>query len=109
MQLLEQPPKGLHVLVVVSYVWIVEVNEVSHLLRQATPLGSKLHDIIAALVVIVLYGDVFVGLLVVDVSLGYPKLLFNAKLNGQSVCVPPGLAMNLVALHGLVSVEGIFD
>ena len=108
-ELLEQPPECLDILVVVSDIGMVKVDEISHLLGQLSPLGRELHHVLAAFAVVVFGGDVFVGSLVVDVFLGDAEFLLHSNLHGKSVCVPSGLAFHLKALHGLVAVEGVLD
>ena len=54
-QLAEQPPQGLHILVVVGDVGVVKVNEIAHILRQLAPLGGELHHVLAAAAVVVLH------------------------------------------------------
>ncbi len=108
-ELLQQPPQGLDVLVVVGDVGMVQVDEVAHLLGQLAPLLGEHHHVLAALAVVVLGRDVALRLLVVDVGLGDAQLLLHAQLYGQSVGVPSGLAPDLVAAHGLIAVEGVLD
>ena len=108
-ELSEQPPKSLYVLVVVGDVRVVEVNEIAHLLCQLSPLCCEFHHVFTAAVVVVLHRDVFVRLMVVDVCLGYSKFLLHTELHGQSVCVPSCLSLHLIALHRLVSVEGVLN
>ena len=58
-KLLEQPPKGLDIFVVVCDVGVVKVNEIAHFLGELSPLGSEFHHVLPAFSVIVLYGDIF--------------------------------------------------
>ena len=108
-ELAQQPPEGLYVLIVVCDIRMVEIYEVSHLLRQVAPLCRELHHVLAAAFVIFLSGDIARACLVVDVGLGYSKFLLHAQLHRQAVCVPAGLAVYLEAAHGLVAVEGVLD
>ena len=106
-KLLQEPPKGFYILVVIRDVGMVEVNPITHLLRKVAPLGGELHHILTAFLVIVFNRNILVRLLIINVGLRYAKLLLYAKLHGQPVSVPASLAVNLVALHCLVTVERI--
>ncbi len=52
-ELLEQPPKGFDIFVVVRDIRMVEVYKVAHLLCQFTPLLSEHHHVLAAFLVVV--------------------------------------------------------
>ncbi len=108
-ELLEEPPQSLDVLVVVSDIRMVEVNEVTHLLGQLAPLGSKLHHILTTLVVVVLCRDILLRSLVVNILLGNTQFFLDTEFNRKSVSIPSSLAVNLESLHSLVSVECILD
>ena len=108
-ELLEQPPECLDVLVVVGDIRVVEVDEVAHFLGELAPLGCEHHNVLAALVVVVLSRDVLLRSLVVDILLGDSKLLLHAKLHGESVSVPACLAVNLESLHSLIAVECVLN
>ena len=75
-ELLEQPPQGLNVLVVVGNVRMVKVYEVTHALRQVTPFGGVHHHVLTTLAVVVLCRDILFRLLIVDIGLGDAQLLF---------------------------------
>ena len=59
-ELLEQPPQGLNVFIVISDIGMIQIDEISHLLGQLAPLCRKLHHVLAAFVVIVLHRDILV-------------------------------------------------
>ena len=88
---------------------MIEVNEVTHLLGQLTPLSSELHHILTALVVVILGRDILLRSLVVNILLGNAEFLLNTQLNRKSVGIPSSLAVNLETLHRLISVESILD
>ena len=108
-ELLQKPPKSLDILVVVCDVRIVEVDEVAHLLGELAPLGCEHHDVLAALVVVLLCRDILLRILVVNILLCNTKLLLYAKLNGESVSIPASLARHLKTVHCLIAVEGVLD
>ena len=103
-ELAEQPPERLDVLVVVGDVGVLHVDPVAHLVAQVGPFAGVHHHVLAALAVVVLDADGFA-----DVFLRDAELLLHAELHGQSVCVPSGLAVDLVALHRLEAAEGVLD
>ena len=108
-KLLEQPPKGLDVFVVVSDIGMVKVNEIAHLFGQFAPFGRKLHHILTTFVVIVLHRDILAGSVVVDISLCDAQFLFHTKFHRESVGVPTSLSVHLETFHRLVAVESILD
>ena len=108
-ELLEEPPQSLNILVVVCDVRMVEVDEIAHLLGQLAPLGCKHHHILTTLLVVFLGRDILLRSLVVDILLCDTKLLLYAKLYGESVCVPSRLAVNLESLHGLIAIECVLN
>ena len=57
-ELLEEPPKSLDILVVVCDIGMVEVNEVAHALCQLAPLSRELHDVLTATMVVFLSRDI---------------------------------------------------
>ena len=108
-ELLEEPPQGLYILVVVGDVGVVEVNEIAHLLGELTPFGRKHHHVLTTFLVIIFCRNILVRSLVVNILLCYAKLFLHTKLHGQTVSVPACLAVNLESLHGLVAVERVLD
>ena len=103
-QLLKQPPQSLDVLILVSNVRVLCVNPVAHLMGKLGPLLSELHDIAAASRIVLL--DSY---LLADVFLGDAESLLHTELNRQSVSVPSCLAVNLEALHRLVTADDVLD
>ena len=88
---------------------MVEVNKVTHLLRQVTPFLREHHHVFATLGVIILGRDIALRLLIVNISLGDAQFLLHAQLYGQSMSIPTSLTLHLEALHGLIAVESILD
>ena len=108
-ELLEEPPESLDILVIVGDIRMIEIYEVTHLLSQLAPLSGELHHVLAALVVVILGRDILLRSLVVDILLGDAEFLLDTEFNRESVGIPSRLAVNLEALHRLVSVESILD
>ena len=103
-KLLEQPPARLDVAVVVCHIRIVKVNPVAHGVGKGGPFLGVFHHFVATCGVVVIHRDFFA-----DVLLGDAERLFNAKLHGESVGVPAGLAVNAESLHRLVTAENILN
>ena len=103
-ELLEQVPQCLDVLVVVGDVRVVQVHPVAHLLGERSPLLGVFHHLAAALRVIFVHAD-----FLADVLLGDAKFLLHTQLYRQTMRVPSCLAAHLKALHGLESTESVFD
>ena len=103
-ELFEQIPEGFDVLVVVSDVRVLEINPVAHLLGEVRPLTGVFHHLLTAGSVVLIDAD-----LLADVLFGDAEFLFYAEFNRQSVGIPSGFALHLIALHGFVAAEGVFD
>ena len=103
-ELLEQPPQALDVLVVVGDVGVLHVHPIAHLVRKVGPLGGVHHHVLAATAVVVLNGN-----LGTDVFLGDAQFLLYTEFHGQSVGIPTGLALHLETLHGLETAEGVLQ
>ncbi len=103
-ELLEQPPERLDVFVVVGDVGVLHVDPVAHLARELLPHARELHDGLAAGAVVLLDRD-----RAADVLLGDAQLLLHAQLDGQAVGVPARLAVDQIALLGLVAAEDVLD
>ncbi len=103
-ELFQQPPQTLDVLVVVGNIRMVHVHPVAHLLAQRPPFVGVHHHVLAAALVIFVHRD---GL--ADVLLGDSQFLLHAQFHRQSVGVPPRLAVHQVALHGLEPAERVLD
>ena len=108
-KLLQKPPQRFNVFVVVGYVRMVKIYEITHFFGQFPPLFSELHDVLTTFAVIVFYRNIMFRILVVDIFLIDTQFFFNTQLHGQSMCVPPCLAQHLKPLHGFVPVERVFD
>ena len=53
-ELLQEPPQCLDILVVVGNVRIIQINKITHLLGEVAPLLCEHHHVLAALLVIIL-------------------------------------------------------
>ena len=71
---------------------------------QVFPLAGVFHHLLAAGGVILVNRN-----LLADIFLGDAQGLLYAKLYGQTVGVPTGLAQHLIALHRLVTAEDVLD
>ncbi len=103
-ELLQEPPQGLDVAVIVSDIRVVEIYPVAHLMGQFGPLLGVLHDLLTAGSIVVIDRD-----FLADVLLGDAEHLLHAELYRQTVGIPTGLALHLIALHGLEAAENILD
>ena len=103
-ELLEQPPKGFDIFVVVGDVGVFHIHPIAHPVAQVGPLAGVHHYVFAAFLVVLLNADALS-----DVFLRDAKLFFYAKFNGESVCVPTGFTFHLVALHRLEATESVLD
>ena len=103
-ELLEKPPEGFDVLVVVGDVGMLQINPIAHLVGQVRPLIRVHHDVLAAGIVVVIHAD-----FLTDILLGDAEALLHTQFHGKSVGVPSGLAVHLIALHGLIAQDGVLD
>ena len=103
-ELLEHPPQGLDVLVVVGDVGVLHIDPVAHLAREILPHARELHHRLAAGAVVLLDRN---GL--ADGLLRDAELLLYAQLHRQTVRIPTRLAVHLEALLRLVAAEDILD
>ena len=101
---LEQPPQGLDVAVVVGYVGVVHVDPVAYAFGQRAPFGGIFHDLPAACAVIFLNAD-----LPAYVLLGDAELLLHSELHRKPVGVPAGAAAHLESRLRLVAADRILD
>ena len=102
--LLERPPLGFDVVVLVGDVGVLhvapEANAVGHLLPHALVLP---HGFLALL-------DEGLQAVLLDLLLAVQtQLLLDFELHGQAVGVPAGLAQHIFALHGLIARDQILD
>ena len=79
------------------------IHPITHFTAQVFPLGRVLHNVLAAVVVVF-----FNGYGLTYVFFRYTQFLFHPEFNGQSVCVPAGLAGHAEAFHRLVAAHGVF-
>ena len=103
-ELLQKPPQRLDVLVVVGDVGVVHVDPVAHLAGELLPHALELHHRLAAGAVVLLDGN-----LLADVLLGDAELLLDTQLDGESVGIPARLAVDQIALLGLIAAEYVLD
>ena len=103
-QLTEQPPKCFDVGVFVRHIGVFHVHPVAHEVRKIRPFARELHDVAAALGVVLVDRD-----FLADIFLGDAEFFLHAKFNGETVGVPTGFAFHLKALHRFVTTEHVFD
>ena len=101
---LEQPPYRLDVFVVVGNIRVIHIDPITHSAGKVVPDAGKLHYILPAGLVVLFDGE-----LNADVFFGDAQGFFYAKLNGQPMGVPTGLAFHLKALKRFVAAEQIFN
>ena len=103
-ELLQEPPPRLDVAVVEGGVGVIHVHPVGDALRQVLPRLDVAHDALAAA------GVEAVDAVGLDLLLaGQAQLLLHLQLHGQAVGVPPTLADDAVAAHGLVAGDDVFE
>ncbi len=88
---------------------MLQVNEIAHLLSEGIPFFRKFHDILTTFTVIVLYRDILVTFLIVDVFLRNAQFLFHSDFHGKSMGIPSCLPRHPESPHGLIAVDGILD
>ena len=103
-EVFQQEPQGLDVVVGEGDVGIVEVDPVAHLAGEVVPHVLVFHHFLAAGAVVVVDAD-----LLADVFLGDAEFLLHAEFDGQAVGVPAGLAHHMFAFQGLVAAHHVFD
>ena len=103
-ELFEQVPQGLDILVVVRDIRVIEVHPIAHLLGEVGPLARVLHHLTAASRVVLIDAD-----LLTDILFGDAEHLLYTQLNRQTVCVPTGFTAHLIALHRLETAERVLD
>ena len=81
-----------------------QIHPVAHLVGKIGPLIGVHHHILAASIVIVIHTD-----FLTDILLGNTQALLNAQFHRQTVGIPSGLTLDLIALHRLVAQEGILN
>ena len=103
-ELLQHPPPRLDVAVVEGGVGVIHVHPVADALRQLLPRLDVAHHALAA-VRVEPVDAVRLDLLLA----GQAQLLLHLQLHGQAVGVPPALADDAVAAHGLVAGDGVLE
>ncbi len=103
-QLLQQPPHRLDVVVFVSDVRIVEVDPVADFAGDVVPAVFVHHHRFAALAVVIVYRDGFT-----DVFLGDAQFFLHTQFDWQTVGIPAAFALYALAFHGVVTAKNIFN
>ena len=57
-ELLQKPPKGLYIFIVIGDIRMIKVNEISHFLRKFTPFSSEHHHVLTTFLIIVFCRDI---------------------------------------------------
>ena len=83
---------------------MLHIYPIAHLVGQVFPFAGKLHHILTAVSIVISDAD-----LLTDVYFRDAQVLFYAKLYGEAVRIPSGLALHAIALHRLITTEKIFD
>ena len=103
-ELLECPPYGFNVLVVVGDIGVFKISPEADSFAHILPQILILPNALAALV------DKGNDAVLFDIGLAAEaELLFNLKLNGQTVRVPARLTLDVVTLHRAVPGDKVFD
>ena len=96
--LLDRPPLRLDVVVLIGDVRMLHVRPIAYALGHALPLVLVLPDALLAL------ADERLDAVLLDVLLAvHAEQFLDLQLDRQTVCVPPRLAQNVIALHRLVT------
>ena len=83
---------------------MLHIHPVAHALTQVGPLTRVFHYVLPATPVVVL--DAYA---VAYILFGDAQLFLHAEFHGQAVCVPSGFAIDLLAVHRLVTAESILQ
>ena len=103
-ELLQNPPAGFNIIVLVCNIRIIQVRHVCHAVGHIRPHAGVLEYGLTALLV------EFLNAVLLDVLLAvHSQLLLHLNLNRQSVGIPSGLSLNLESLHRLVPVNGVLQ
>jgi len=100
----KQMPQRLDILVVIGDVRVLHIDPVAHPARQPLPCVGIGHHLPAADAVVLL--DRYFR---PDILLRDAELLLDAQLDGQSVRIPSGFAMDQKAPLGLVAADDVLD
>ena len=101
---LDQVPDRLDVVVFECDVRVVHVDPVAHPPREVVPQVFVAEDALPALRVV--FGDAVLLDLVPPFQ---PEFFLHLDLDGEAVCIPPGLAVDAEPLHRLVAAEEVLD
>ena len=102
--LFECPPFGLDKVVVIGDIGVIHVHPEAHRAGEILPHALVLPDAFLTFIDERLQAIGLNLILAVDV-----QQLFHFQLHGQAMRIPAGLARHLLALHGLVAGQQIFD
>ena len=101
---LDDPPSGLDIVILVSDIRIFHVREISHLLGHIGPHLSVFEYGFTALLV------EFLDTVLLDVLLSAEsEFLLDLDLNRQSVSIPAAFTLYLESLHCLIPVDGVLE
>ena len=103
-ELFEQVPECLDVLVVVGDIGVVEVHPIAHLLGEVGPLARVFHHFAPARGVVFVHRN-----LLADILFGDAEHFLYAQFDGQAMGVPTGFTADLEALHGLEATESVLN
>ena len=103
-KLLQQPPEGFDVTVIVSDVRVFHVHPITHFVGQVFPFLGEFHHILAACSIVVGHRNGFP-----DIFFRDAQRFLHAQFHRQPVRVPTGFALYLVALHGFVTAEDVLN
>ena len=96
--LLERPPHGFNIAVVVGDVGVVHIGPEAHALAHALPFALVFPHALFAL------GDERLHAVLLNLLLAIQaEQLFHFQLHGKAVRIPTGLAQHFLAFHGLVA------
>ena len=101
---LEKPPQGLDITVVIRDIRIVHIHPITDTLGKGPPLRGVFHHLFTAGTVVVLHAD-----FLADVFLGNTEFFLYAKLYRQSMCVPSRPSAHFVSGLCLVPAHCILD
>ena len=103
-QLFEQPPQSFDITIVIRDIRVLHIYPISHTVCQVFPFTGKFHHVFTTSRIIIGHRNGFT-----DVFFGDTQSLFNPKLNGQPVSIPPSFTLHMKSLHGFVPAEYIFN
>ena len=104
MKLLQQPPQGFDVTIVIGDIRVLHIHPITHFVGKVFPLFGELHHVLAACGIIFGNGDSLT-----DIFFGNAERFFHTQFHRKPVCVPPGLTLHLETFHGFVAAENILN